>query len=81
MCSACDTYEFYALHVRISLVTRTCNCIYVSIPDNPRTQIQKKHYILFIKRAGTPPTIVPASTSLVTTAPAAITTLSPIVTP
>jgi hypothetical protein len=37
--------------------------------------------ILFINFAGTPPTIVFASTSFVTTAPAPTTALSPIVTP
>ena len=35
----------------------------------------------FIMRAGTPPTIVLAGTSFATTAPAATTALSPIVTP
>lgn len=38
-------------------------------------------YSFFITRAGTPPTRVFAGTSFVTTAPAAITELSPTVTP
>lgn len=74
-------YSSVYLHVNASSPTQTTEEPVKLIHHKNLHRAAPEANLLFITFAGTPPTTLPAGTSLLTTAPAAITQPSPIVTP